>query len=167
MPQVAQQDYNVVKCKSDKDAAAYARLVRATELNTILDTLIDRTAEQNGISKVLAWNPQTNAVGYIDGDDMEITYYSLPYTATQYEGLAAIQDAIDDYSDIPQFEEDEGGFLNETALGAGVVGVDGKKLSVTVSDDDKIAALSISDEEGADVDISWEDAQKLIGLPIS
>lgn len=165
IPSIVQQNYLKIEGKSIYDCHLRAGLAKAIQNGTIFDVLITYS-HNNDVATCRILSVEAENV-YIfstfEGDTVPI---NISFTATQYEGLAAIQDSIDDYSAIPKFEEYEGGFLNETALGTGFVGVNGNKLSVTV-DDGKIAALVISDEENAEIDISLEDAQKLIGLPIT
>ncbi len=169
MPQIAQQDYLRPSGKSINDCHLLAALAHNIQQGTIFDTLIEaiNANAAREISRIVAYNPADEdcaTVFYCDTVNTTIAALEICYNSIQYEGLAAIQDARETFDYIPAFRA-EGGLLFETE-DSEYVGVDGKKLAVTVKDG-KIAALTISEENDTDVDISWEDAQKLIGLPIA
>lgn len=178
MPQIAQQDYIVIKPKKGRaanvDAECLRRLKQACENGTIFDCIIyePTVAEESDFSRVIA-GYDISILLYSAGDT-EIVSIEFPYTVTQYQGLAAVQEAEDEYSGgveevLPSLSLVLGGYLNEDNEGIPIC-VNGFRLSVTAPDG-TIAALEISDTkpaEGEDfINIAWEDALKLIGLPIS
>lgn len=181
MPQVAQQDYLRIAPKIgrgiDRDAAGLARIKQLMQRGTIFDaqitTFFEQDTEDSGdIGRVLYSFADTNLSIY-DGYNGEILTLTLSHTAEQYEGLSAVQLAEDDYlgevvTVLPKLSISNT-FLND-AEQAVIICVDDCKLIPTASGGN-LASLSISqdkvDPDNDDfVNITWEDAQKLIGLPI-
>lgn len=184
MPSIAQQDYIVIKPENSgrsffKDADSLAKIAGAIERNTIFDCLLWQFDDPNAVlSRIITaeLGPISKYIVYYDLLSSVISKIKIPYTETQYRGLAAVQQAIDEkyglMQNLPSLESDgEDYSLNVAATQANVyVCVDGKKIITTVVGG-KIKALSLSETgPAADerfVNITWEDAQKLIGLPIS
>lgn len=127
------------------------------------------------VSASLEVPAESMSITVYDAGDAEFKYQTLEYTVAQYQGLAAIQHAIDEkyrlMLNLPPLEFDgEDNSLNVASSQANIyVCVDGKKIITTIVED-KIKALTLSETgPAADerfVNITWEDAQKLIGLPI-
>lgn len=165
MPSIAQQDYLRPQGKSLNDCHLLAALSHNIQHGTIFDTIINfiNGDEESVNVRPLQVTDEPKEIYYFDSFNSEISRITIEYAQTQYEGLAAIQDAAEHWDVIPAFNNADG-YLSEDELGAGVIGVDGKNLAVTVTNG-IITALSISNESGSGTDISWEDAQKLIGLP--
>lgn len=174
MPSIAQQDYLRPSGKSVYDCHLFAALAHNIQQGTVFDTVFEMINGDGDteIDRVLSYTPYTTEknIYYCDTVDVGIKSFTLEHTQTQYEGLAAIQDAAEYYDNIPALEV-KNGFIYDDNVAEGYICVEGKKLAVTVADDSTIAALAISDESPTEaqnfVNISWEDAQKLIGLPIS
>lgn len=181
MPQVAQQDYLRIAPKLGRgivsDAAGLARIKQLMQRGTIFDAQIiaffEGESEDSGnIGRVLSCYIDTNLNVY-DGYNNKILSLYLPYTVEQYEGLSAVQLAEDDYfgevvTVLPRLSISNT-FLSETEQAA-LICVDDCKLIPTASGGN-LTALSISqdkvDPDNDDfVNITWEDAKKLIGLPI-
>lgn len=177
MPQIAQQDYKVIAPKPGRafadDAAALGELKKAILKGIGFDCLIGGSmAGEYDINRVFGFYPDGSAVSYYSCSNGDIIEMGLPYTITQYQGLAAVQNAMDEadglQSSLPNFEKSDTHLLASADSDAFVC-VDGKYLTVTGSE--TIEALAIA-ETGPDegytvINISWEDALKLIGLPIS
>ena len=180
MPQIAQQDYIYIRPVNantvQNDAAALGQLKKAMESGTAWDCLIiDYSIYEEGIEhlgKVLGVykEPVGGSLYLLDGNGGQIVECVLSNTTTQYEGLAAIQVGLkaggNPISEVPNLMNVGG--LQE-ADGGNFVSVDGCYLIPTI-DSARIVSLSIGDKipEGADfINITWEDAQKLIGLPIN
>lgn len=172
MPQIAQQDYNIIRPvvgpTINADAPAIAKLVENIERGTIFDCLLFNAGGNNDeYSCVLGAN--RGAIGFFSvGDNATgiIEFGSL--SVEQWQGLAAVQIAAG-ATDIPNLEGYQG-FLTEDNRGSFVC-VGGKKLSYTVNDGGYILAVSVSElspsENDRVADISFEDAQKLIGLYVN
>lgn len=180
MPQVAQQDYMKIAPKLGRgiqeDAAAKARIKQLLQRGTILDAVITTAFEENTEDsgengRVLGFFKDQNVYVY-DGFNEEIMTINTPYSERQYEGLSAVQSAIDSSFGVGAFmpildkvnqqlvEHDDIIFIC----------VDGYKLDIN-ENDGILQRLSLSQDkpnpETEDfINISWEDAQKLIGLPI-
>lgn len=173
MPQIAQQDYKVIAPKEGRafgaDAAALAELKKSILNGIGFDCLIKDTVSGDGdINRVLGFYLNGSAVSLYSLADGEITTYDLVYTVPQYQGLAAVQNAMDDkglQNFLPAFERVDT-HLQASASDDMSVCVDGKYLTVTGSE--TIETLSIAETGPTEnfVNITWEDAQKLIGLPL-
>ncbi len=179
MPSIAQQDYKIIAPKQDrsfaKDAAALGELKKAILNGIGFDCIIKDTVEDEGdFNRVLGLYPD-NADVWSKGNG-QVLSIKMPYTVPQYQGLAAIQHAIDEkyglMQNLPSLEydgEDNSIYVPTTQVDIDVC-VDGKKIITTVVEN-MIKALTLSETgPAADVrfvNITWEDAQKLIGLPIS
>lgn len=174
MPQVAQQDYKCLKAHAsiNGDAAVLSALVKSIENHTIFDVILDLTTSGAGIVRVVSYfyDEGEGGVQFYDDTVGEINSVSLDYTATQYEGLAAIQEAENFFGSLPEITtiNSQGvDYLLEGNEGVYVC-IDGYSLIVTTDENGKIGALNISEIAITDehINITWEDAQKLIGLPI-
>ena len=167
MPTIAQQDYLRPQGKhTNSDCHLLAALAHNLLQGTLFDTImvIDYAGEVDEARPIAT---DGRNVYFYDAMNGEIAQMGVEFTQTQYEGLAAIQDAADDYTGIPGLGADnDTNLLAETVLGLGAIGVGGKILEATVADG-VLVGLSISEQSYPDVEITWEDAQKLIGLPIS
>lgn len=175
MPQIAQQDYKVIAPKEGRifsgDAAALVEIKKSILNGTIFDCLIKDTLVSDGdINRILGLYPDGTSISYYSQADGNIMTVELPYTVTQYQGLAAVQEALDKeisiQTNIPlltkRMDNVHLGDDNSTTF----ICVDGKFLTVTGSG--TIEALTIAGTGPSEnfVNITWEDAQKLIGLPI-
>lgn len=180
-----QQDYIVIKPENrnrsfELDADCLAKIAGALEKNTIFDCLLWQFDDPDSVlTRIIArelGSPTARSIVYYDIIRGQIFLLEIPYTETQYQGLAAIQHAIDEkyglMQNLPSLEYDgEDNSLN-VAVSAQLnvyVCVDGKKIITTVVEG-KIKALTLSETgpgEGDDfVNITWEDTQKLIGVAI-
>lgn len=181
MPQIAQQDYIRIAPKIGRtinvDAAGLARIKQLLHRGTILDAQIvtafeENTEDSGEIGRVIGFFKDQNIYVY-DGFNGEIMNISTSYYEKQYEGLAAVQLAIDKYggkvfTDLPDIRIGENGELFEFAEVV-KIGVNGHYLIATQSDG-ALATISLGEQipEGTEfVNITWDDAQKLIGLPIN
>lgn len=178
MPQIAQQDYKVIAPKYGRDfgndAAALGELRRSILNGIGFDCLIKDTLSREGdISKVLAFYSVGNLVAVYSVANTEIENYEIPYSVEQYEGLSAIQLAEDEHRGrienyLPTLED--AGHLMVSDNGDAIC-VDGKYLTVTADPvTSHIKALAIAENGPSDdnfINITWEDAQKLIGLPLA
>lgn len=176
MPQIAQQDYKVISHDIHRpfanDAAALGELKKAILNGIGFDCLIDGSiAGENDINRVLGFYPDGSGVSYYSAANGETVDIALPNTVTQYQGLAAVQNAIDEkvepMVEIPQLSyKDE--YLMES--GGDFICVDGKYLIITTDSGNILKTLIIAETGPTPgigfVNITWEDAQKLIGLPI-
>lgn len=179
MPQVAQQDYIKIAPKIGRaltdDAAALAQLAGHLKRGTLLDVLLSDYPENGSLTRVAFFVTDTRQIGFIDSDDFSVSGIAVDFSEKQYEGLSAIQLAEDERegATIPSFPSltvDENDFLMDDEQGV-LICVDDYKLIAT-DNEGNLASLSISqdkvDPDNDDfVNITWEDAQKLIGLPIS
>ena len=166
MPSIAQQDYLRPQGKYLYDCHLLAALAHDLEQGTIFDSIIgfiNSDDEQVYVRPIAITDTEAKSIWYWDSFAPSVSSFDIDYTQTQYEGLAAIQDADNDYTSLPELETDSDGYLYATVGNDTLVTVGGKKLAVTVSDDDTIAALAISNEEYSGFEITWEDAQNLIG----
>mgnify|MGYP003300459813 CR=1 FL=1 len=181
MPQIAQQDYLYIRPVNastvSTDAAALGQLRRAVDNGTIWDCVIKNPFVFDGIAgpnwgRVIgAYTEASRRVTIWDAGNDEAGVISLLHTQLQYEGLAAIQASLKENGNPVDEIPDLGtanGYLGELSYG-NYVAVDGHYIIPTITDN-KIASLSIGEQisEGDDfINITWEDAQKLIGLPIN
>lgn len=179
MPQVAQQDYIKVVPKEGRnitaDAAAMAQIVGLMNRGTIMDAEMIVSWFGTGYYKAKCIAYGKNEIAYFDSPDLgEVRLVDVDFTEKQYEGLSAIQLAEDAFFGETQGAMPELGLADDEYLSDAYSGtlicVDDYKLIATINSGN-LAALSISDQKpapGGDfVNITWEDAQKLIGLPIS
>lgn len=173
MPQIAQQDYKILAPTPGRgalnDMAVLGELKKSLLNGTIFDCLIkDVTLVENYYGRVLGAYPNSG-VSIYDPGESEVRYFELPYTVTQYQGLAAIQaeaDRIDGVSlDSPGLVA-RNGLLEESVSGYPIGTPGGYQYKVTLVDG-KIVTIEVSTStvEGDFIAISIEDAQKLIGLP--
>ena len=176
MPQIAQQDYIVIKPKEGRaanvDAECLRRLKQACENGTIFDCLVGNILMNEGaIDRVLGFYEDGTLIRVSDVANNEDGLIELPYTVEQYSGLAAVQNAVDEtievMTQLPELHN-ANGYLWDNTSGE-IIGVNGYKLAVTASGG-ILTALEISDVELGDdddfVNIAWEDALKLVGLPL-
>ena len=176
MPSIAQQDYLRPQGKSLSDCHLLAALAHNVQQGTIFDTIVSyiNVDFEPDNAKVIAANYFQPPFAYLhiyDAANSTMETISITYTQTQYEGLAAIQDAEEDWSVIAKLADGYNGVDGlYDVKGGGWICVGGKKILPTVTNG-KIVELSLSNEtppvEDSFYNLSWEDAQKLIGLPIS
>lgn len=177
MPQAGQQEYKVIAPKEGRalnaDAAAIGELKKAILAGIGFDCLIkDTTAEDGDISRLLALYPSGAAVAYYSFGSGNIEVIGLDYTINQYQGLAAVQEAEDEeiklQTQLPMLTKGMDDVHLSDDNTEVFICIDGKYLTVTGSG--TIEALTIAETgpaPGADfINITWEDAQKLIGLPL-
>lgn len=172
MPQIAQQDYNVVKpAYADyihNDAAALGVLAGHIERGTIFDVLVKIAKDGDSFSRVVAASKEYGNIMVVDPEDGTLTFCPNGYTPTQYEGLAAVQVACELTENLPSLAVNDYNYLMEDNSSYYLC-ADGKIVIVTLDDEDKIAALQVSSESPSDesdwVNVSFEELQKLIGLP--
>lgn len=174
MPSIAQQDYLRIVATHPSDipwtvCEVLAGLAGAIAKGTIFDVVIEHQGTDGSFNFVrpfaVSLSSTINTISAWDVFNAGPILYEIEYTQTQYEGLAAIQDATEEYDEVPELmwasdylQDSNGKFIC----------VGGKKLSLIVTDSNTIQALAISDVEDADgLNISFEDAQKLIGLPLT
>lgn len=177
MPQIAQQDYKVIAPKPGRDcstdAAALGELKKAVLNGIGFDCLLkDIAADEGTLGRILGFHEDSFSVDVWDAANSQSVNIELPCTVTQYQGLAAVQQAIDEQEGmmdrLPVLTADGNHYLAEDDFG-GYICVDNKFLLASPINM-KIASLTMADTgpgEGDDfVNITWEDAQKLIGLPL-
>jgi len=175
MPQIAQQDYKIIAPKEGRslknDASALAELKKSVLNGIAFDCLLkdDVLAEEGTLDRVLGVYGDGSLVYAWDSGNDGYVAIDIPYTVTQYQGLSAVQEAMDEEDDLQSIMptlEISGGYLLASADDNMFVCVDGKYLTVT--GDVIIEALAIAETgpSNAFVNISWEDAQKLIRLPL-
>lgn len=184
MPSIAQQDYIVIAPKVGNtilnDAYALGQLAKILEKGdtSIFDVILLRPVVNDGEEdqnqgRVLGIYPP-NKASIFDAGNEGIYTIEVPYTSTQYEGLAAVQEAGEaqqpeqGFKDgLPKFSKNEGYFY-EASTGNYITDLEGNKISVTVTSD-KIASVTLSEEiaTGNIVKVPFEEIQKLIGLPIT
>lgn len=180
MPQIANQDYIVIAPKEGRafsaDAAALGRLKKCVLNGTAFDCLIrDYVANEHTIDRVLGFYDDDNAKDVLVSNvcDSGVGALEIPeYTPEQFAGLAAVQNAIDEADgelmmDFPGLSHYDGNILSESISGY-EIGCNGKQLIATIEDGflKSLEISSVDIAEGEGVDITWEDAQKLIGLLI-
>lgn len=177
MPSIAQQDYIVIKPKEGRaaqdDAECLHKLKSALLNGTILDCIIYDTVPREGdFSRIIGG--YKDAINFYSPGDTEIKGLNLDYTPTQYSGLAAVQEAEDEWNKqavslLPALTADGGDLLAEDVMAIPICS-GGFRIKIIYDGDSKVANLELTDTkpaEGEDfINISWEDAQKLIGLPI-
>ncbi len=185
MPSIAQQDYIVIAPKVGNtitvDAYALGQLAKILEKGDtgIFDVILENP-EINDLpdvirSKVLNYfYSEGGKLGDVTiSSDSGIVTISVLYTSTQYEGLAAVQEAGEaqypgegiTYS-LPGFEVDAGALV-ERVLGLSITDLEGHKISVTTTDG-KLATVAVSEETDPDgIQVPFEEIQKLVGLPIT
>lgn len=185
MPQAAQQDYIKIKSFGLNDYRMTLELKKAIERGTIFDVIISIHSNRGYqldvrvLSVVRNSEANTTAVGV--SFDNGTPLIDVSYSTRQYEGLVAIQNA---------HKSDEGAYARPVILitrgypgddepyiylgdseADDYICVDDKLLICTLDGEGLISSIEVSDitEEGelGHINISWEDAQKLIGLPIS
>lgn len=173
MPQIAQQDYKVIAPKEGRslvgDAVAVGELKRSVLNGIAFDCLLkDILADEGTLDRVLGLYEDGSEIYAFNTGDGEIRHMEIPYTITQYQGLAAVQDAMDEeYGLMPAIPVLANSGHLEVDDPTFAICVDGKYLTVT--GDSTIEALAIAETGPTEdfVNITWEDAQKLIGLPLA
>lgn len=182
MPQIANQDYNLVKATPGianigVDAHVLGELKRHFLQGTIFDVIID---EKSTFRRVVAANEDSVAIAYMD----LVKNIAIDYTLPQCEGLAAIQQAaiaagkkVDRFPELYPVADTQGQEVLVAKVKDGVslivLNENGNGLVPDVDGDGNIAELldsghrpEVEDTQGY-ITISSEDIQKLIGLPIS
>lgn len=183
MPQIANQDYNIVKVTSgllpNTDAAVIVALMKAYQQGTIFDVIVEDTHPT--LRRVVAADAES--IGLANTDVAE--EIGIEHTLPQYEGLAAIQAAAIaqglDVVNIPQLilgQSDTGFELGcLLALGGAIVDEDGNVYSITVNavgGVNNITAVQKTQHapeyvgwDAAPITVHFEEVQKLIGLPVT
>ena len=174
MPSIAQQDYLKISCQGTRDCHLLAAIAHNVKQGTLFETVISIIT---GDGRTFFTRPDAYRVGQMGDVEVALVYFKDPsnpdfekaqiyYNQTQYEGLAAIQDAINVHTEIPSIDQQEHGLFTHDS--DNYVCVNGKYLVPEISEDDKLLGITISEESpaaGTDfINISWEDAQKLIGV---
>lgn len=178
MPSIAQQDYKVIAPKQGRDfkadVAALGELKKAILNGIGFDCIIkDTMAGDEVFNRVLGFYPDGSSVDVWSLANSDKHTIEMFYTVTQYQGLAAVQEAMDKLFDIqnevPILEVNDAHIL-ASAEDDAFVCIDGKYL-LPEKADGKLASITIAEtgpgEDTPFVNITWEDAQKLIGLPIA
>lgn len=168
MPSIAQQDYFVINVRDIGydvfDAMALAQISKAVKQGIIYDVVLKAG---RFTTRVAAHDSLNGYVFLYSSGAGEIISVDAHLTPTQYEGLAAIQVAENNFAAIPAMTTG-----NEFELvddnGTCYILCDGKCLIVENDDKGRIAAIKKSEldpPQGEEtVEISFEDAQKLIGI---
>ena len=183
MPQIAQQDYIIIKpavaYSIKDDAAALGQMAAIMERKdtTIFDVLVDISGDREDLEKVVAaFRAQNRAewtVLAFSADNSSANQWRPIYTSTQYEGLAAVQlagaELDESYKDsIPELYIGADNLLLDRDNSYPIIDTEGHEIIATGSDG-KLATVEISDviytEEA--IKVPFEDIQKLIGLPIA
>lgn len=179
MPSIAQQDYIVIKTSQKRyfyqDAEAMSKIVGAVSRNTLFDCLIENIDDSADTYyfRPVGYMPKDKTLYYYDATDGEMDGVRIPHSESQYQGLAAVQQALDaKYGfqvSIPELTSSgDTSYLQEGSEGRYIC-VDNKYLIIT--GDETVTALTIAEtgpgEGDGFVNITWEDAQKLIGLPLA
>lgn len=185
MPSIAQQDYIVIAPKVGRtisvDAYAIGQLAKILEKGdtSIFDVILENgaTNESPAIYRdkitTIFYDPIAKN-GYIISfiEKSEFLDVVIIYTSTQYEGLAAVQEAGEAQypgsgltDSLPIFEYNAGE-LAEQHIGLLITDLEGHKISNTTADG-KLATVAILEETDPDgIKVPFEEIQKLIGLPI-
>ena len=184
MPQVAQQDYFKIVMKNTGYYPDLAKIKHCIEHNTIFDATIEFSYLTDGVENTvcvvrplsLAFHDGSAPINYPRGWEIEYisdgardAFYIEDYTQAQFEGLGAIQDAINDYDIVELHSLTYEG--NSYLIGAGnIICVAGKIVKPTVEQGVlvKVEQTEITPPQFpglSAIDIAWEDVQKLIGLP--
>lgn len=172
MPQIAQQDYKVIAPKPGRafnvDAAALGELKKAVLNGIGFDCIVKDTITSDGdYNRVLGFYPDGSVVDVWSFPNSQVLTIEISPTVTQYQGLAAVQNAIDEeiglMTAIPELIDND--HLAESSSSYAIC-IDGKYLTITGGE--TIEALTIAETGPTEdfVNITWEDAQKLIGLPL-
>ena len=186
MPSIAQQDYIVIAPKVGDtiivDAYALGQLAKILEKKdtSIFDVIVKNVALNTGEDEpnlgrieAIGYDSHIKTLGMLDGGNQDFKYLSIPYTATQYEGLAAVQEAGEAQhpgagmkNSLPQLQDLQS-LLYDTSTGYFITDLEGHKIHVTITDG-KLASVAISEEiEDDGIKVPFEEIQKLIGLPIT
>lgn len=174
MPSIAQQDYKIIAPKEGRgfnnDAAALGELKKSILNGIGFDCIIKDTVAYDGdFNRVLGFYPNGNTADVWSFGNSEVLTINMKYTVAQYEGLAAVQEQMDEASGLMSIVPSltvNGDKLQEDSEGYYIC-VDNKYLIVT--GDETVTALTIAETGPTEhfVNITWEDAQKLIGLPLA
>lgn len=170
MPQMANQDYNVISVPDQLSESVFGSVavLRHIEQQNIFDVIIDQqsTSGYKGKSRIVAvyedYETGRPGIVYFNGNIQSSVLFQ--FTLAQYEGLAAIAEArgLDSIAELGISNGTLGILFEETRIC-----VDGYLLNA-INTDGKLTGLSIGNKAtGEFIDITWEDAQKLIGLPVS
>ena len=185
MPSIAQQDYIVIAPKVGYtiivDAYALGQLAKILEKKdtSIFDVILQNVLVNDGkddpnFGRIIgaALSTSSSSCDVWDAGNSEPHHIELPYTSTQYEGLATVQEAGeaqhpgDGMKDsLPQLQELQS-LLYDTSTGYFITDLEGHKISVTAPDA-KVTSVAISEETDQDgIKVPFEEIQKLVGLPI-
>ena len=174
MPQIANQDFNIVRpalaTNIVADAEALGQLAGHLKRGTIFDVIVEKSYEEvDGPSRITAVNavPGGTAVfsfSYSEGTVMGITLY---HTQEQYSGLAAIQRETKE-NNVPQIGEDDNGYLCTGVDDAIDVCVNGNLVTPIWGGEngDALVSYTITNVKatGEFVNITEEDLANLIGV---
>lgn len=177
LAQIANQDFNVIVARAsydhvNMDMLVCAKLVNAVMRSTIFDVII-KVEKGTGFdySRIFSVTDEFETQGQIDVDASSVTF-ELIHTATQYEGLAVIQEKVGDFNEEPAlstYQYNGGVYLKDEGYG-NFIAVDNHAVSVVSDDSDIITEFNISDvvfDSSVDViNVSEEDLQKLVGLQL-
>jgi hypothetical protein len=181
MPQIANQDYNIVAPQYASsiflDAAALGQIAGHIERGTIWDIILDGSKDASekdfsrvyGLSKDIAW--EFYMIFFWDCFENEAYGLEIWYTQSQYEGLAAVQEACGLVSHVPILVNKElsgGTLVVGERYSEKYICVDGKHLGYE-EEDGTITGIIFTNVEatpGTFVNITAEDAQKLVGVQI-
>lgn len=175
MPQIAQQDYKVIAPKEGRsfntDAAALAELKKSILNGIGFDCLLKNTLSDEGtLDRVIGLYQDGSEIYAFDTGDGEIYHIIAPYTVTQYQGLAAVQEAEDEtielQTQLPVLTRNWDNIHLSDDNNAAFICVGGKYLTVTGSETIEALTIAETGPTGNFFNITWEDAQKLIGLPL-
>lgn len=159
----------LINFREQQDCAAFAEIAAAKEKGSLFNKVIKQDDMYYGRIVGLFLDDPLWQIGYANAEEGLIARITLLYNSVQYEGLAAIQDAENEYGHIPNITFEDGQLLTD--------GFDSTYLTyngyciIGTAVNDKVASVSPSTipvpEGEYQAEISIEDAQKLIGLPCS
>lgn len=177
MPSIAQQDYIVIKTSASPrpftiDAAALSQIAGCMSRGNIYDCLLQNyDGNDEYFARIIAFAPSSKTIFYYEWNSGEMDSIEVDYTVTQYQGLAAVQEAEDEIEGevmlaLPALGTADSHLIEEE--NDYPICVDGKFLIPAVSGG-KLASLTIAETGPGEgfINITWEDAQKLIGLPLA
>jgi len=185
MPSIAQQDYIVIAPKVgntiEVDAYALGTLAKILEkkdtsiFDVILkDASINESPDEHYSRITDCLFIDINGDNYVEYiEDGSIKILNFTHTSTQYEGLAAVQEAGEAQypgegmnTGLPLLQDLQS-VLFDRNTGYIITDPEGHKTTVTVAEG-KIATVAVSDAvEAEGIKVPFEEIQKLIGLPIT
>lgn len=180
MPQIANQDYNIVKATGIGDINADAHILGELKRHFLQGTIFDVIVDDDGSFRRVVLATE-DVFGIANSNSVE--EISLDYLLPQYEGLAAIQAAaiaegitvnmIPTLSyEIGPHSIELGAMVEQGGDNSPIVDEDGNVYSVT-RENEKVVAVQKTQHEPEygwaenPLVVPFEEVQKLIGLPIS